>query len=80
MQLGELSSMVNSGSRALMCYLIQRGDAASFEPAEEIDPAYALGLRDAMSKGVEAVAWVCEVTSTSIRVSHAVPVNLTSTA
>jgi sugar fermentation stimulation protein A len=78
--LGELTTMVNSGSRAMMCYLIQRGDAASFEPAETIDPAYALGLRDAMSKGVEAVAWVCEVTSTSIRVSHAVPVSLTSTA
>lgn len=78
--LGELTTMVKSGSRAMMCYLIQRGDAVSFEPAEAIDPAYALGLRDALANGVEAVAWVCAVSPTSIRVSHSVPVNLSPTA
>ena len=78
--LGELTTMVASGSRAVMCYLIQRGDAETFGPADSIDPAYAQGLRDAVSKGVEAIAWACEVTPEAIQVIRPVPVSLDPTA
>ncbi len=75
--LGELTTVVASGARAVMCYLIQRADAESFEPADAIDPAYATGLRDAAKNGVEAIAWACEVSAESIAVVRPVPVNLT---
>ena len=78
--LGELSTMVSSGARAVMCYLIQRGDANLFAPADRIDPAYGEGLRDAASRGVELIAWSCDVTPESIAVVGPVPVSLERTA
>jgi sugar fermentation stimulation protein A len=74
--LGELTTVVESGGRAVMFYLIQRGDGERFRPADDIDPAYGLGLRNAAKHGVETFAWVCEVTPKVIRVSHPVPVEL----
>ena len=78
--LGELTTMVASGARAVMCYLIQRGDAQVFGPADRIDPAYGEGLRDAASRGVEVIAWSCDVTPESIAVVGPVPVSLERSA
>ena len=51
--LGTLKGIVAAGERAAMFYCIQRPDACCFGPADMIDPAYAVGLRDAVAHGVE---------------------------
>ncbi len=51
--LHELTRKVDGGERAAMVYVIQRNDAEAFRPADDIDPEYGEGLREAVNKGVE---------------------------
>jgi sugar fermentation stimulation protein A len=59
--LAELAKLAASGVRAVMLYLVQRGDAESFALARDIDPTYAEGFDRALASGVEAMAFCCEV-------------------
>ena len=45
--------MVRLGPRAALVFFVQRADAASFDAAREIDPAYARELDLAAAGGVE---------------------------
>lgn len=59
-----------------MLYLIQRSDGSVFTCADEIDPAYGVGLRRAVDAGVEVLAYRAEVTPEEIRVATRVSVEL----
>jgi len=72
--LDELAAMVAAGHRAVMLYLIQIGSAARFSLARDIDPAYAAAFDRARSRGVEAIAYRCALTPSSITVADAVPI------
>lgn len=61
------------GIRAVMLYIIQRGDVEVFAPAEEIDPAYACALRKAMNAGVEVIPMQAQVTPEEIRLIKKLP-------
>jgi sugar fermentation stimulation protein A len=74
--LHELVAQVESGSRAVMFYLIQRSDGEGFRPAAEIDPAYAEGLCWALAHGVEAIAYRAEVSPEGIHLAEKVPVTV----
>lgn len=54
--LHELMHVVEQGHRAAMVYCVQRSDVRAFRPADEIDPAYGRGLRQALEAGVEVYA------------------------
>lgn len=71
--LRELSAQVRAGDRAVMLYIVQRGDCRSFGLANTIDPTYAAGLHAAVDAGVEVLAYTCRVTTLEIVLSHAVP-------
>lgn len=73
--LEELMAMVAEGKRAVMLYMVQRerGGAAAFRVAEDIDPAYAAALRVALAAGVEALCRTCTVTTEDIEVGPALP-------
>lgn len=73
--LAELAKVVEAGARAVMVYVVQRGDAERFAPASHIDPAYAEGLRHALARGVEAIALRCHVRPTDIALDRALPVD-----
>ncbi|MEO0412630.1 MAG: DNA/RNA nuclease SfsA [Pseudomonadota bacterium] len=75
--LKEMTQMVRSGHRAVMIYCIQRTDCTSFDSDDAVDPAYGVGLRQAIEDGVEAYAYACEVTLTGIRITSALPIALT---
>lgn len=64
------------GWRAVIFFLVQRGDALSFSPADEIDPEYGQMLREAVSCGVEALAYRTRVTPGAARVEQQLPVCL----
>ena len=69
----EMTDMVAQGHRAIMVYLIQRGDCDHLSIAADIDPNYDEGLTRALESGVEAVAYSCKLTLEAITVENAVP-------
>jgi sugar fermentation stimulation protein A len=70
--LEELSAVARDGGRAVMAFLVQRGDCARFRVAGDIDPAYATALRRAVASGVEVLCYDCFVTPRSIAVRKSV--------
>ena len=72
----EMSEMVRQGARAVMVYLVQRGDCDHFRVAEDVDPAYASGLAEAREFGVEAICYDCSVDVEAIAVARSLPLKL----
>jgi sugar fermentation stimulation protein A len=68
--LRELASMVAQGHRAVMVFLVQRGDAEAFRLANDIDPAYAAAYRTAAASGVEMLCYNCRMSPTEIAVDR----------
>jgi sugar fermentation stimulation protein A len=69
----ELSQMVCEGHRAVMVYLVQRGDAETFQLAADFDPKYALAFERARVAGVEALAYACDVTVSAVTLTRSLP-------
>ena len=72
----EMTDMVKAGARAVMFYLVQRGDCRSFTVAADLDPTYAKGLKTALAAGVEAVCYGCAVTPDDITVGSPLTLDL----
>jgi len=72
--LDELADMVTAGNRAVMLYLIQIGSAERFALARDIDPGYAAAFDRARGRGVEAIAYRCQVRCGEIELSSPVPI------
>ena len=70
----ELANMAERGDRAVMLYLVQRGDCDHFRVAADIDPAYAAAMEQALRRGVEALCRECDVTVEGITLGRALPV------
>jgi sugar fermentation stimulation protein A len=71
--LAEMSDMVRQGHRAVMMYLIQRGDAKRLTLARDVDPKYGLAFDAAMAAGVEILAYSCKMSPDEIVVDKRVP-------
>ena len=74
--LRELTAEVAKGNRAVMLYIIQRGDCRTFRPAHEVDPAYAAGLKAAADAGVEILAYSCHVSPQQITLADRLDISL----
>jgi len=74
--LKELERVVQAGDRAVQFFLVSRDDVDSLRPADEIDPAYAEGLRSAAAAGVEIRAWTARVRSTALTLEREIEVLL----
>ena len=72
--LRELTAMVEAGHRAVIFFCVPRGDAEEGRPADAIDPAYGQALRDALSRGVEALAYRAIPSIMEIALSCPLPV------
>ena len=59
--LDEMAREVEKGNRAVMLYVIQRGDGDKFQFASDLDPNYFNAFKRASAKGVEAIAIRCNV-------------------
>ena len=71
----ELTNQVVAGERAVMLYLMQRGDADTFAIAADIDPGYAEALAVAMKGGVEALCYRCRVAPDEIVIDAPVAIS-----
>ena len=72
--LAEMSDMVREGHRAVMVYLIQRGEARRLSFARDVDPNYGAAFDAAMAAGVEAIALRCRMSTDEIVVDKPVPI------
>jgi sugar fermentation stimulation protein A len=68
--LRELAAMVAQGHRAVMVFLVQRGDAETFSLASDLDPAYATAFQTAAAAGVEMLCYRCKLSPTEIAVER----------
>jgi sugar fermentation stimulation protein A len=64
------------GYRAVIFFLIQRGEATAFAPADAIDPEYGRLLRQAAEAGVEVLAYKSVVTREENRLGERIPIRL----
>ncbi|MBI5434186.1 MAG: DNA/RNA nuclease SfsA [Planctomycetes bacterium] len=74
--LDELGNMVERGHRSVQFFFVSRADCREFRPADEIDPAYAAGLRRATKRGVEVLAYDARVAPDRLEIRKRLPVQL----
>lgn len=72
--LEELRNMVREGHRAVMVFLIQRGDAKTFDVARDIDPAYGAAFAKALAGGVEMFSYRCKLSPKEIKIDKRVEI------
>lgn len=75
--LEELIRVRQQGDRAVMLFLVQRGDGRLFRPADHIDPVYGDALRRAVEGGVEVLAYRAVVSPEGVRWGDLMPKDLT---
>lgn len=71
--LAALERVVQSGGRAVMLFIAQRGDGDRFATADDIDPTYGAALRRAASQGVEVLCYSYDLTPAAIRLNRRIP-------
>jgi sugar fermentation stimulation protein A len=74
--LRELACLAREGIRAVQLYCVSLSEIDAVRPAGEIDPAYAAALREAVSAGVEVLAYGAEISPEEIRLTHRLAVQL----
>ena len=72
--LRELTAMHTTGARAVLLFVIQIPSAERFAIARDIDPAYAAAFDRARARGVEMLAWRCNVNLDGIEIVAPVPI------
>jgi sugar fermentation stimulation protein A len=72
--LAELAEVAAGGGRAVMAFVVQRGECDRLSLAADLDPAYARAFAAARRAGVEAIAYACRVTPEGIGVERSVPI------
>ncbi|MDH4555519.1 DNA/RNA nuclease SfsA [Pseudomonas sp. BN417] len=72
--LRELAALARQGMRAVQLYCVNLSGIEAVRAAEEIDPAYAAALREAVAAGVEVLAYGVELTPDEVRVCRRVDV------
>ena len=59
-------SLARAGVRTVQLYCVNLSGIAAVRAAEEIDPVYAAGLREAKTAGVEVLAYGAELSPEGI--------------
>jgi len=71
--MSELAEMVRAGHRAVVLFVVQRGDCRGFRVAGDLDPAYNRAFEAARAAGVEALCYACNVSEAGIDIAGSLP-------
>jgi sugar fermentation stimulation protein A len=71
--MAELAQMVRDGHRAVVLFVVQRGDCRAFRVAGDLDAAYNRAFEAARQAGVEALCYACDVSDTGIEIAGSLP-------
>lgn len=74
--LRELAALARGGIRAVQFYCVNLSGIEAVRPAEEIDPLYAAALREAITAGVEVLAYGATLSPQAIALTHRLAVRL----
>lgn len=74
--LRELAALARAGVRAVQLYCVNLSGVEAVRPAQEIDPVYAAALREAVTAGVEVLAYGVELSPFELRIAGRLPVLL----
>lgn len=74
--LWELAAVVRRGQRAVLFFLVGRGDCRYVGPADDVDPMYGRTLRHVAARGVELCAYRAAVSPRGIDIGPRLPVRL----
>lgn len=74
--LRELAALARQGVRTVQLYCVNLSGIAAVRPAAEVDPRYAQALREAVSAGVEVLAYGAELSPAAIRLTRRLEVCL----
>ena len=74
--LRELAALARAGVRAVQLYCVNLSGIEAVRPAQEIDPVYAAALREAVTAGVEVLAYGVELSPAQMRIAGRLPVLL----
>ena len=74
--LNELQKAVTEGYRACVLFVVQMSDVKYFEPNRETHPQFADALKQAKENGVIPLAYTCDVTPDSIKITKEIPVKI----
>jgi sugar fermentation stimulation protein A len=69
-----LSTRVAAGDRAVALFVIQRTDCDRVAAAADLDPGFAVALRDALKAGVEVLAYACTLDISGVSLADRLPV------
>ncbi|MDH0748932.1 DNA/RNA nuclease SfsA [Pseudomonas sp. GD03842] len=75
--LRELAALARDGVRAVLLYCVNLTGVEAVRPAEEIDAAYVVALREAVAAGVEVMAYGVQLTPQTVRVDRRLAIHLT---
>jgi sugar fermentation stimulation protein A len=62
--------------QAAVVFVVQRNDARRFTPNWTTDPTFARTLARVAAAGVHVLAYACEITRASVKITHPLPVLL----
>lgn len=74
--LRELAALACQGVRTVQLYCVNLSGIAAMRPAAEVDPLYAQALHEAVSAGVEVLAYGAELSPAAIRLTRRLEVCL----
>lgn len=69
----ELEEILEQGQRAALVFCLQREDAESVGPADDIDPEYGQILRKVTDRGLEVFGARCTMSTSEVKISTLVP-------
>jgi len=72
--LRDLVEQVHQGARAVLCFCVQHTEIQRVSPADHIDETYGRLLREALSQGVEVMAYKAIFSPEEIRLTQEIPV------
>jgi len=72
--LRELLKATWEGYRAAIVFCVQRNDAHTFSPNDDIDPLFGQVLRRAKREGISLLAYACKVSLEEITIARKIPV------
>lgn len=68
--LRELSKIAKKGKRAIIFFCVQHTGIKTVSVAEQIDPAYAEEMHNALASGVEVIAYSCEISQEKVDINQ----------
>jgi sugar fermentation stimulation protein A len=71
--LAELEAKVAAGDRAMVLFVVQRGDCESFDIARDLDPTFGRSWSRVIETGVEMLVYGCRINTTGITISERIP-------